>query len=269
MRPKYFLYIFALQLISPASSVPLTSAQNGTPTGTRLFPGDSFISTLIGNHVPSFATSIPLSGVSAETQKNLSLFRTATLTLNKSHLTDFLDNSRGFLYPVFERKRCQLGKDTDRVVPFYTSNALGAYFENIFHMIPAWTNNEISLSRFDLFHGHLFANPITKAVGVVFHSKEYPAQNDDTFPFNLGFCQINSDTVFSERTMRKRNLIWVIDAADRTSLWWIDMAIQTGNSAIDSILGGEPFYTLYESNFGHVIADFYFLKNLELGASLY
>ncbi|KAK6497936.1 hypothetical protein TWF506_004183 [Arthrobotrys conoides] len=258
-----------LMLASAVSSIPLLPTPENRPTSPQSFPGDSFLRTLFNNYAPNFATSIPLAVVSAVTQRNLALFRTATLDLNVSHPVGFLDDSRGFLYPAFEGGRCQLGKDTHKVTPFLASTTLGIYFENLFQMIPTWTNGGILLSRFDLFHGHLFANPSTGIVGVVFHSKEYPAENTDGFPFNLGFCQINSDVTFTEKIMRKRNIVWTIDAHDRASLWWIDMGVEIGDSTIDAILGGKPFYTLYEGSLGYVVADFYYLNGLELGVSLY
>ncbi|RVD89197.1 uncharacterized protein DFL_000213 [Arthrobotrys flagrans] len=258
-----------LVLVSAVSSIPLPPARDNAPTVPRPFLGDDFLCALSRNYAPKFATNIPLAVASTTTQRNLALFRTATLALNVTHPVTFLDDSRGFMYPVFEQKRCQLGKDTDNVTPFLASTTLGTYFENLFQMIPTWATGEISLSRFDLFHGHLFANPSTSTVGVVFHSKEYPAENADTFPFNLGFCQINSNVTFANKIMRKRNLVWTIDASNRTALWWIDMAIRTGDNAVDAVLGGEPFYTLYEDSLGYVVADFYYLDGLELGVSLY
>ncbi|CAI7795728.1 unnamed protein product, partial [Closterium sp. NIES-53] len=47
----------------------------------------------------------------------------------------------------------------------------------------------IHLSRFDLFHCHLFATHASGRLGALFHAKEYPAFCTDSFPVNLGFCQ--------------------------------------------------------------------------------
>ncbi|EGX46178.1 hypothetical protein AOL_s00110g2 [Orbilia oligospora ATCC 24927] len=263
------LFFFFLVLVSPASSIPLSSVRSSALASTLPFPGDKFIRTLLRSHAPKFATGIPLAVSPPITQRNLALFRTAALNLNITHPVTFLDDSRKFHYPVFETTKCQLGKDTDNVTPFLDSTTLGTYFKDIFQMIPSWTNGDTVLSRFDLFHGHLFANPSTGAVGVVFHSKEYPAENTETFPFNLGYCQINSNVTFVQKIMRKRNIIWIIDDRDRTSLWRVDMGVRTGDSAIDTILGGEPFYTLYEGSLGNVVADLYYLNGLELSVSLY
>ena len=64
---------------------------------------------------------------------------------------------------------------------------------------------QISLDRFDLFHGHLFVSDL--GVGLLFHASEYPAL-DDSFPFNLGYCQLNSTMQYSEPKMSWRNLIF-------------------------------------------------------------
>ncbi|KAK6518827.1 hypothetical protein TWF281_003519 [Arthrobotrys megalospora] len=261
MRPL----LSALLLVSTASSLSVVPAIDGTVTDAQPFPGDNLLRNLSRSSTPKFATNIPLAAPSTTTRRNLALFRTATLALNVTHPVGFLDQSRRFLYPAFEHQRCQLGKDTDNVTPFLAFTTLGTYFENLFQMIPTWTKGEILLSRFDLFHGHLFANPATRTAGVVFHSKEYPAENADTFPFNLGFCQINSNVTFANKVMQKRNFVWTIDSSDRISLWRIDMAIESGDETIDMVLGGAPFYTLYEDSLGHVVADFYYLEGLELG----
>ncbi|EWC43737.1 hypothetical protein DRE_07355 [Drechslerella stenobrocha 248] len=260
------LRVLVVLALAPSSFVVTARDNASTDAPALALPGDAFLRDLAGDSVPKFATRIPLAAASATTRRQLALFRTAALASASTKPVEFLDRSRQFSYPVFGR--CSLGKDNN-VLPFDVSTTLGPYFESIFRMIPAWTNGDISLSRFDLFHGHLFANAATKTAGVVFHSKEYPADNADTFPYNLGFCQLESNLPFVDKVMRKRNLVWTIDANQRTSFWWIDMAAKSGNGLVDEILGGAPFYTLYEGNLGHVVADFYYLKGLELGVSLY
>ncbi|KAF3901958.1 hypothetical protein ABW21_db0200742 [Orbilia brochopaga] len=252
-----------------ASPIP-ASRLDGHP-GAEIFPGDAFLHALelAGPSVPTFAARLPLPATSIKTCRYLKAFRTATLALNITDPVNFLDESREFQYPVFNNMRCELGKDDNGVLPFVSDTTLGNYFESLFRMIPVWTKGAITLSRFDLFHAHLFANPATKVAGVVFHAKEYPAGNTASFPFDLGFCQLDSNVTFVDEIMRKRNLVWMIDAKDRASLWWIDMGAKTGDPAVDEVTGGAPFYTLYEDSLGHVVADFYYLEGLKLGISLY
>ncbi|KAK6542230.1 hypothetical protein TWF694_007984 [Orbilia ellipsospora] len=270
MHIRYPLRLVLLTLFSAASPSPLPSEKTSSASPiTASFPGDAFLQALASNPAPKFATRIPIAQASATTQHQLSLLYAATLTFNVTYPRNFLDFSREFQYPTFDNKQCELGKDTNGVYPFAASTTLSAYFEGIFLTIPDWTKGEISLTRFDLFHAHLFANPTTKTAGVVFHSKEYPADNVDTFPYDLGFCQVDSNLDFTDSIMRKRNLIWTIDADNHASMWWIDMGVKTGNNDVDSMLDGAPFYTLYEDSLGHVIADFYYLKGEELGVSLY
>ncbi|KAF3904348.1 hypothetical protein AA313_de0206281 [Arthrobotrys entomopaga] len=270
MQIGYAVQLALVALLSAASSSPLPGEQaNSSSAIAPTNPGDAFLQALASDPAPKFAIKIHVTPGSATTQQQLSLFRAATLTLNVTYPHNFLDFSRKFQYPTFDNKQCELGKDNNGVFPFVASTTLGTYFEALFLTIPDWTKNDISLSRFDLFHAHLFVNLATKTTGVVFHSKEYPANNADTFPYDLGFCQVNSNLAFVDLVMRKRNLIWTIDASNCTSMWWIDMGIKTGNEEVDLVLGGAPFYTLYEDDLGHVVADFYYLKGKGLGISLY
>ncbi|KAK6330442.1 hypothetical protein TWF696_003334 [Orbilia brochopaga] len=250
-----------------ASPIPPSKFYSHADAST--FPGDAFLRALASASAPTFAGKIPLPATSTTARRHLAEFRTATLALNITHPVRFLDESRQFQYPAFNNMQCELEKDGNGVLPFATDTTLGLYFEGLFQMIPIWTKDEIKLSRFDLFHAHLFANPRTKTAGLVFHAKEYPADDADTFPFNLGFCQLGSNLTFVDKVMRRRNIVWTIDAKDRTSLWWIDMGIKTGDQAVDEVTGGAPFYTLYEDSLGHVVADFYYLEGLSLGVSLY
>lgn len=66
---------------------------------------------------------------------------------------------------------------------------------------------QVTLSRFDLFHAHMFCTHSTNRLGMLFHSKEYPAYDKD-FPINLGFCQQKSPVKYEEAAMDFRNLLW-------------------------------------------------------------
>ncbi|KAJ3153723.1 hypothetical protein HDU86_005055 [Geranomyces michiganensis] len=253
-------------LVAAAASFLLGVSAEATAAGaSESFPGDAFLKLLSKTPLPKFATKLILSTPSPTTRRQLNLFRTASLARN---LTSLLSPINGFHYPTFAK--CELTKDSNPVLPF-TSTALEDYFTTIFTSIPKLTSQKLALSRFDLFHAHVFANTATGTAGVVFHSREYPAQDAAKFPFNLGFCQVGSDEPFDDAVMRRRNLVWMMDstAAGGGSLYWIDMARKTGNADVDAVLQEGPFYTLYESDLGHVLADFYYLKGEALGVSLY
>ncbi len=66
----------------------------------------------------------------------------------------------------------------------------------------------MELNRFDLFHAHLFYTKKTRSLGLLFHSKEYPAYDQQKFPINLGYCQQDSYLKYDETAMNLRNMLW-------------------------------------------------------------
>ena len=64
------------------------------------------------------------------------------------------------------------------------------------------------LTRWDLFHAHCFCTPEERGLGLLFHAKEYPRQDEKAFPFNLGYCQRNSPLAFDSRAMDMRNMVY-------------------------------------------------------------
>jgi hypothetical protein len=109
----------------------------------------------------------------------------------------------------------------------------------------------ITLSRYDLFHAHIFLN--NNKIGLLFHSKEYPAKDDTTFPINLGHGQIASTVDYSQYAMSWRSVIWFHGTF---------AALYLGK---DSLLQGlvmeglEDVYTVMESDFGQPLADIVYL----------
>eukprot|EP00798_Chlamydomonas_sp_ICE-L_P008255 gene8255-1524_t len=96
---------------------------------------------------------------------------------------------------------------------------------------------QVSISRFDLFHAHMFTDHHFKRIGILFHAKEYPAYvpfsvdsdltrnigehagnsvaAEDTllkfrhcFEVNLGYCQTGSDVQFCPDAMGMRNFLF-------------------------------------------------------------
>ena len=71
------------------------------------------------------------------------------------------------------------------------------------------------LSRYDLFHGHLFRSSLdgTSFLGVLFHSYEYPASDACVLPgVNLGHCAAGSAVRPTLAEWRYRNALW--------GCWW-------------------------------------------------
>lgn len=64
------------------------------------------------------------------------------------------------------------------------------------------------MSRFDLFHGHLFlTRSPPHGLGILFHAAEYPAIGPD-FKVDLGFCQLDSPLAFDVEAFDRRNWLF-------------------------------------------------------------
>ena len=67
---------------------------------------------------------------------------------------------------------------------------------------------KVQLSRFDLFHGHLFrARDWPHALGILFHAMEYPIYSEE-FDVILGFCQLHSHISFQQDMWDSRNWLF-------------------------------------------------------------
>ncbi|KAI8998098.1 hypothetical protein BC832DRAFT_566181 [Gaertneriomyces semiglobifer] len=229
--------------------------------------GTPFLASLSGEGgtagVPAYATLLPLPRASVPTKRYLTLL--ATLALQNSTVEPLLNEDK-FQLPAFGK--CTLPKDDKGVQPFQPKTQLDKYFANLFKDIESSTKGAIQLNRFDLWHGHLFANDEANLVGVLFHSKEYPAVSEE-FPYSLGWCQANSTVPFSDAVMARRNLLWTY-SNETPKLYWVDASKKTGDEMIDLTLGEEPFYTMWEDFLGKLVADFYFLRETgKVGVSMY
>ena len=66
---------------------------------------------------------------------------------------------------------------------------------------------QVALSRFDLFHAHVFQPHGHQGLGLLFHAAEYPAYSPE-FDVHLGYCQTNSTVAYEEVRMDQRNIIY-------------------------------------------------------------
>lgn len=152
----------------------------------------------------------------------------------------------------------------------FISEELNAYLKFLFELI-VWRGPSVglnvSLSRYDFFHGHLFISRDTGRLGIVFHAKEYPAYNDETFPYNLGYCQRGSNMVYDD-TMNLRNILWLAPLPSNSSKAWAAPGVLV---VLDARPGGIiyrdliPDYvhivrTLYEDDFGKHVVDVNYLN---------
>ncbi|KAG5587468.1 hypothetical protein H5410_047902 [Solanum commersonii] len=84
----------------------------------------------------------------------------------------------------------------------FINEEINSYLESLFEMIVAQGPNvglNVSLSRFDFFHGHVFLSKDSGRLGILFHAKEYPAYDKEVFPCNMGYCQIGVLVVLDAR----------------------------------------------------------------------
>ncbi|XP_021898976.1 uncharacterized protein LOC110815472 isoform X2 [Carica papaya] len=143
---------------------------------------------------------------------------------------------------------------------------LGYLFELIVDRGPSVGLN-VSLNRYDFFHGHLFVSQETGRLGILFHAKEYPAYDDKVFPYNMGFCQKGSDVRYDD-SMNLRNILWLAPLPGNSNKGWVAPGVLV---VLDARPGGIiyrdiiPEYvrfarTIYEDDLGDVVVDVNYLN---------
>ncbi|GAA0147316.1 hypothetical protein LIER_07047 [Lithospermum erythrorhizon] len=152
----------------------------------------------------------------------------------------------------------------------FINEELNSYLESLFKVIlergPSVGLN-VSLARYDLFHGHLFIAVESRRLGILFHAKEYPAYDKKVFPYNMGYCQIGSNVEYDDE-MNLRNILWLAPLPSDASNEWLAPGVLV---VLDAHPGGIiyrdliPEYvhiarTLYEDDFGEVVVDVNYLN---------
>ena len=172
--------------------------------------------------------------------------------------------------------KCQLVSSTSSSPPMarrFRCRKANKYIAHLFFQISKHSAEaDIQLSRFDLFHGHVFKNE--DVVGILFHAKEYCRFDENTFNVDLGYCQIESYAKYDPKQMEKRNIIWVASlqrggggggGEGRDDELRYSMAVLDTSHYSELLFSGQSdFHTIYEGDFGDVLGDvFYFdaLKN--------
>ncbi|XP_028770913.1 uncharacterized protein LOC114728204 [Neltuma alba] len=161
-----------------------------------------------------------------------------------------------------KESRCELTR-----TPYgrrFISEELNWYLKFLFDVIvdrgPSIGLN-VTLNRFDLFHGHLFLAVNSGRLGILFHAKEYP-EYDEVFPYNMGFCQQGSKVKYDD-SMNLRNILWLAPLPDNSSKPWVAPGVLV---VLDARPGGIiyrdliPDYvnfarTIYEDDLGDVAVD--------------
>ncbi|PON39477.1 T-box protein [Parasponia andersonii] len=163
--------------------------------------------------------------------------------------------------------RCQLTR-----TPYgfrFISEEFNSYLEFLFDLIvaraPAVGLN-VSLNRYDFFHGHLFLDTDSGRLGILFHAKEYPAFDKEVFPYNMGYCQKGSNVTYDD-SMNLRNILWLAPLpSDSTEAWEASGVLVVLDARPGGIIYRDivPEYvkfvrTIYEDDFGEVVADVNYL----------
>ncbi|KAK6911588.1 hypothetical protein RJ641_023681 [Dillenia turbinata] len=167
-----------------------------------------------------------------------------------------------------KESRCQLTR-----TPYgrcFISEDLNAYLEFLFGTIVARGPSvglNVSLSRYDLFHGHLFIATNSCRVGILFHAKEYPAYEKEIFPYDMGFCQTGSNVEYDD-SMNLRNILWLAPLPGTSGKDWVAPGVLVVLDANpEGIVYSDliPEYvrfarTMYEDDFGDVVVDVNYLN---------
>ncbi|KAK6159874.1 hypothetical protein DH2020_003255 [Rehmannia glutinosa] len=152
----------------------------------------------------------------------------------------------------------------------FIDEGLNSYLEFLFEMIvergPSVGLN-VSLSRYDFFHGHLFLAKESGRLGILFHAKEYPAYDKEIFPCNMGYCQVGSNVAY-DNSMNLRNILWLAPLpSNSTKAWLAPGVLVVLDASPEGIIYQDliPEYvniarTLYEEDFGEVVVDVNYLN---------
>eukprot|EP00803_Ostreobium_quekettii_P010112 evm.model.scf_4129.1 EVM.evm.TU.scf_4129.1 scf_4129:2979-6458(-) len=143
----------------------------------------------------------------------------------------------------------------------FSNDSINTWLASLFFAISDASGGDapfpkVELTRYDLFHSHLILDYIRGDCALVFHAKEYPKYDKDSFPLNLGYCQKGSNMSFSEKAMNFRNFVWY-----KGELVALDI---TPGSILTQLL--YPFAdvvrTVFEDEFGSTVVDVNYFDQL-------
>ncbi|KAF7006831.1 hypothetical protein CFC21_021834 [Triticum aestivum] len=152
----------------------------------------------------------------------------------------------------------------------FADEEINSYFAFLFELIAArgpLVGLNVSLNRYDLFHGHLFLASGTGRLGILFHAKEYPAFDKESFPYNLGYCQTESDVPYDD-SMNLRNILWLAPLpSSETKAWLAPGVLVVLDAHPDGIIYQDMIRdyvqivrTIYEDDFGKHAVDVNYLN---------
>ncbi|KAH9603527.1 hypothetical protein KSS87_019851 [Heliosperma pusillum] len=203
------------------------------------------------------------------------LKRRSMTQLGQRRESDAVDNGRIWWPPpavpdIEGSKECKCELTRTPYGRHFIHEELNTYIRFLFEMIvsrgPAVGLN-VSLSRYDFFHGHVFLAKETGRLGILFHAKEYPAYEKKVFPFNMGYCQTGSNVAY-DKEMNLRNILWLAPMPSTSNKDWVAPGVLVVlNAHPDGIIYRDliPDYvqvarTIYEDDFGKIPVDVNYLK---------
>eukprot|EP00929_Paragymnodinium_shiwhaense_P012316 TRINITY_DN11925_c0_g1_i1.p1 TRINITY_DN11925_c0_g1~~TRINITY_DN11925_c0_g1_i1.p1 ORF type:complete len:296 (+),score=60.74 TRINITY_DN11925_c0_g1_i1:213-1100(+) len=159
---------------------------------------------------------------------------------------------------------CILAEDTYRLLDSQLEERLRSIIAAVVEALQA-IGQPVTLSRFDLFHGHLVMRLDGDNRGdlaLLLHAAEYPQYSEKRFPVRLGYCQEDSTLEFSEARMRWRNVVVLLPRSKQVKAFALDAESQLVSSLLPEY-ARSPLYTMYEDILGKPVADVYFLQSKE------
>ncbi|KAI9121851.1 hypothetical protein K1719_007241 [Acacia pycnantha] len=104
-----------------------------------------------------------------------------------------------------------------------TLSELNWYPKFLFDVIVDWGPSiglNVTLNRYDLFHGHLFLAVDSGRLAILFHAKEYPECDNEVFPYNMGFCQRGSKVKYDD-SINLRNILSLAPLPHNSTKSWV------------------------------------------------
>ncbi|KAJ6762678.1 hypothetical protein OIU79_023423 [Salix purpurea] len=175
--------------------------------------------------------------------------------------------------PVPDVEGCKVNRCELTRTPYgrrFINEELNSYLEFLFELIVARGPSvgfNVSLNRYDLFHGHVFIARETGRLGILFHAREYPAYDKEVFPYNMGYCQKGS-TITYDDSMNLRNILLLLPLPSNSTKAWVAPGVLVVLDARpDGIIYRDliPEYvnmarTIYEDDLGEVVVDVNYLN---------
>ncbi|KAL3688868.1 hypothetical protein R1sor_015177 [Riccia sorocarpa] len=269
-----------------ASSVELSRAKELRACVRRLVPSSPFLGSksekLMGDEFLEYKSSRPQSLWSVESPPAAvkQLARSAVEWGGDLNVVMKELESTNYSIPDVER----INEDKCSLTKFeygrrFRNREINEYLTTLFKTIQKLSPTaglNISLSRYDLFHGHMFTAHDTGRLGILFHAREFPAYDEKRFPLNLGFCQKGSSVPY-DNSMTTRNIVWLAPMPDCSKTerkcsekWLAPGFLFVLDTSASGILGRElvPWYldivhTVQEEDLGDLVIDVNYFDSLD------